>query len=108
MKNVISFTGNNVEFKTFLDNAKEAVKDRKNLEFPYYVCNNCEFSAWTVRDDMENHRCSNCGFPVELITTEIDEQNTDKHMYLKTNIEITEEKDVPKTLLFTRYGFKKV
>ncbi len=102
MKNVINFTGNNVEFKTFLDNAKEAVKDRKNLEFPYYVCENCGFSAWTVNAIDKEHRCSECGFPVKLITTINNTEIKDKHLS-----EEVEDEFKSTELITTRYGFKK-
>ena len=107
MKNIANFSGNNTDFKEYLDRAIEKVNNSKTLIFPYYICSNCGFSAWTVKNDMENHRCSECGFPVELIT-EIDSTlERDKHTYTNTSMEEDNEASKPK-LVTNRYGFKRV
>lgn len=109
MKNIASFSGRNTDFKEYLDEAIEKVNDSKALVFPYYVCGNCGFSAWTVKNESDNHRCSECGFPVELITEIENTFELDKHIYSKRqNASMEEDNETSKPkLVASRYGFKR-
>lgn len=104
MKNIASFSGKNTDFKEYLNEAIEKVNNSKTLVFPYYVCSNCGFSAWTVKNKVGNHRCSECGFQVKLITEKDNTLERDKHTY--TSMEEENEESKPK-LVASRYGFKR-
>ncbi len=109
MKNIASFSGKNTDFKEYLNEAIEKVNNSKTLVFPYYVCSNCGFSAWTVKSKSDNHRCSECGFQVKLITEIDDTLELDKQIYLKKQNASMEEdsEEIKPKLVASRYGFKR-
>jgi len=96
--NVIKFTGSSKDFRHILDEAVKKAENEDYLAFPYYICKNCGFSAWTV-SKLEEHRCRECGFPVKLIRTI--EKQQDKPIQQEEEIIVTE-------LVSTRHGFKKI